>query len=116
MKALRLYQPEAVALKELHSLLREALARGEVVWVDTEQEADLVICSPLPSADSNLTPREKEILEYLADGWANEEIADRLGIALGTVKFHLDGLYRKLEVGRRTEAVREGYQRGLLRL
>jgi len=116
VKALRLFRRGVWALKELDSLLSGALARGEVVWVDSEQEADLVVSFPLPREDSDLTTREKEILEYLADGWANEEIANRLGIALGTVKFHLDGLYRKLGVGRRTEAVREGYQRGLLRL
>ncbi len=68
----------------------------------------------LSAADNRLTPREREILEYLADGWSNSEIADRLELSLRTVKFHLESLFRKLGVKRRTEAVREGWRLGLL--
>ena len=116
MKPLKVYQAPGAPR------LREALVRGEVLWVDAPGDADLVVSAPpvsTPSAGSEntvLTPREHEILEYLADGWANDEIADRLRITGHTVKFHLESLYRKLGVGRRTEAVREGWQRGLLRL
>ncbi len=118
MKTLRLLRNSAA------SQLREALSSGSVVWVDSEAEADLVVrdasLPPDASRDSPagtaLTPREHEMLEFLADGWANDEIADRLAITGHTVKSHLDGLYRKLGVGRRTEAVREGYRLGLLRL
>ena len=117
MKALRVLRSSA-ALR-----LKEALAQGVVVWVEAEDEADLAVHEATPVAPtqtephaSELTPREREMLEFLADGWANDEIADRLGITGHTVKFHLDGLYRKLGVGRRTEAVREGYRLGLLRL
>ncbi len=55
------------------------------------------------------------MLAYLADGWSNDEIADRLGIGVRTVRFHLDRLYRKLGVSRRTEAVREAVSRGYFR-
>ena len=72
---------------------------------------------PLPPAtEKQLTPREREILEFLADGWSNSEIADRLPLSLRTVKFHLETLFRKLGVNRRTEAVREGWRLGLLTL
>lgn len=62
-----------------------------------------------------LSPRETEILEYLADGWSNAEIASRLRIGLRTVRFHLEGIYGKLGVSRRGEAVREAVGRGIVR-
>lgn len=91
-----------------------------VVWVQSEDEADFVVTpqarQAVRSPDSGeLTAREAEVLSYLADGWSNDEIADRLGIGGRTVRFHLDRIYRKLGVGRRTEAVREAVARGFLR-
>jgi len=89
-----------------------------VVWVETPGQADFVV-TPAPrtqdSSDPGLTDREAEVLSYLADGWSNDEIADRLAIGVRTVRFHLDHVYRKLGVGRRTEAVREAVARGYLR-
>ncbi len=52
-----------------------------------------------------LTPREQEILEFLSRGLYNKEIADRLSITTGTVRNHLQRMYRKLHVTSRTEAV-----------
>lgn len=90
--------------------------RRPVVWVNTPEEADqIVVAAPASSESGGLTDREAEVLSYLADGWSNEEIADRLGIGTRTVRFHLDHVYRKLGVGRRTEAVREAVTRGYLR-
>ena len=63
-----------------------------------------------------LTRREHEVLELLAAGRPNEAIADTLGLSVNTVKFHLSSLYAKLDVGNRTQAVREGARRGLLLL
>jgi DNA-binding NarL/FixJ family response regulator len=96
---------------------KEALTTGHPVeWVDSPEKADLVVARAPKTADpSGLTDREAEVLSYLADGWSNEEIADRLAIGVRTVRFHLDRLYRKLGVGRRTEAVREAVTRGFLR-
>lgn len=88
-----------------------------LVWTESAADAEVVVRGTSPEPEtSDLTPREAEVLSYLADGWSNEEIADRLGIGARTVRYHLDGLYRKLGVGRRTEAVREAITRGYLRL
>ena len=91
-----------------------------VVWVDSADEADFLVTPGQgglkPDLDPGLTDREAEVLSYLADGWSNDEIADRLAIGVRTVRFHLDHVYRKLGVGRRTEAVREAVSRGYLRL
>jgi DNA-binding NarL/FixJ family response regulator len=53
----------------------------------------------------DLSPREREILELLAKGFANKAIADRLGLKHGTVRWHLQHIYDKLHVRSRTEAV-----------
>jgi DNA-binding NarL/FixJ family response regulator len=52
-----------------------------------------------------LRPSERKILELLAMGLANKEIADRLGLSPGTVRWHLENIYSKLHVHSRTEAV-----------
>ena len=52
-----------------------------------------------------LTPRECEILELLASGASNKELAERLHISPNTVKTHVARLYEKLEVQRRMQAV-----------
>ena len=101
---------------------RRALEEGRWEWTDDPGSADLELVprtgAPGPAVPDAgapyLTPREREILEYLADGWSNEEIADRLGLSLATVKYHASSLYRALGVGRRTEAVREARDLGLL--
>lgn len=64
---------------------------------------------------SSLSPRELEIMDYLVDGWSNAEIASALGIGLRTVRFHLEGIFGKLGVSRRGEAVREAVRLGLVR-
>lgn len=60
----------------------------------------------------NLTPQQLLILEQLAQGLLNKEIADRLGISEGTVKQHNFAIYKKLQVNNRTEAVQK-YLTGL---
>lgn len=63
-----------------------------------------------------LTPRETEVLELLAQGLANKQIALALDISEHTVKFHISAVYRKLGVTNRTEAVRMGMRLGLVLL
>ena len=52
----------------------------------------------------DLSPREREILELLTQGFPDKEIADRLGVKHGTVRWHLQHIYEKLHVRSRTEA------------
>ncbi len=63
-----------------------------------------------------LTDREVEVLQLLAQGMANKQIALQLGISEHTVKFHISGIYTKLGVTNRTAAVRMGVRRGLILL
>ena len=61
-----------------------------------------------------LSPRETEIINLLASGLANKEIAARLGISEHTVKFHVTSIFNKLGVSSRAEAVATGMQRGII--
>jgi LuxR family maltose regulon positive regulatory protein len=61
-----------------------------------------------------LSPRELEVLELMARGNTNQEIAAHLIVAVGTVKSHAASIYRKLEAANRTEAVSRARELGLL--
>ena len=61
-----------------------------------------------------LTERESQVLQLLAHGLANKQIALALSISEHTVKFHVSSIYTKLRATNRTEAVRAGVQRGLV--
>jgi len=63
-----------------------------------------------------LSPRELEVLQCVAEGKSNKEIGVQLFIAEGTVKTHVKNLLEKLAVVGRTGAVREAVHRGLVRL
>jgi DNA-binding NarL/FixJ family response regulator len=65
-------------------------------------------------APGGLTPREREVLELLAKGLQNKEIAAVLHIGERTAKFHVSSLMRKLGAGNRTEAVALAAQQGLI--
>ena len=62
----------------------------------------------------NITPREYEVLQYIAEGLSNQEIAGRLFVSLNTVKTHIANLFSKLDVQRRTQAVQKAQALGLL--
>jgi DNA-binding NarL/FixJ family response regulator len=64
----------------------------------------------------DLTPRELQVLEQMAKGLANKEIADVLKITGHTVKDHLKSILGKLHVADRTEAVTVAIQRGIIHL
>jgi len=67
-----------------------------------------------PQSRINLSPRELEILQMVAKGYRNKEIAAALGLAERTVKGHLDSLFNKLGVDSRTAAVATAIHYGLL--
>lgn len=66
--------------------------------------------------DAALTAREREVLQLMAQGLPNKQIAARLSISLHTVKFHVASILSKLEASSRTEAVTQGARRGLISL
>ncbi|MGB7024944.1 MAG: response regulator transcription factor [Candidatus Acidiferrales bacterium] len=98
----------------------EAAAAGLIVMHPAEVEAMLPAIAPAsrPPAELTepLTPRESEVLQMLASGLANKEIATRLAISEHTVKFHVASILGKFGAGSRTEAVSIGIRSGLVLL
>jgi DNA-binding NarL/FixJ family response regulator len=65
---------------------------------------------------SPLTPREIEILQYIAQGYLNKQIAAELGISEQTIKNHVTSILRKLNANARTEAVVVAIKQGLIKI
>jgi len=70
----------------------------------------------LPPTAPSLTMRERMVLEHLARGLGNKQIAAQLGITERTVKFHVSSVFTKLGAANRTEAVTRAAQAGLIEL
>lgn len=71
---------------------------------------------PRSTDGESLTARELEVVQLMAEGLANKQIADRLGISTHTAKFHVNAVLGKLGASTRTEAVVKALQRGLVML
>ena len=66
-----------------------------------------------PSLGENLTVREREVLQLLARGLTNQQIAGELSIEVGTVRYHVGNILRKLGLTNRTQAVVYAVEKGL---
>jgi DNA-binding NarL/FixJ family response regulator len=99
--------------EELYTAIRAA-ARGETVLAP-KVAARLVGRMRAP-AEERLSSRELEVLQLVAEGDSNSEIAIRLHISQATVKSHLIHIFGKLGVSDRTAAVTVALRRGILRL
>jgi DNA-binding NarL/FixJ family response regulator len=94
----------------------EAETLDEAIGIEPSADAFVVERDDDPDslAPETLTPREREVLEWLAEGLTNGAIAARLGISDHTVKFHVASIYGKLGVSTRAEAIRRGLRRGFI--
>ncbi len=88
--------------------------KRETTIIEKERivEKEILIASPLPFVLNNkaieaadLSARELEVLELIAKGFSNQEIASALYVSVNTIKTHITNLFFKLEVTRRTQAV-----------
>jgi LuxR family maltose regulon positive regulatory protein len=108
-------------------LLSAAAARGmmpdyigkllAVFDAETQQRETMLSRPPTPPAQPLVEPlshREVEVLHLIAQGLSNQEISERLFLALDTVKGHNRNIFSKLQVQRRTEAVARARELGLL--
>jgi LuxR family maltose regulon positive regulatory protein len=102
---------EAMALGRMPDYIRKVLTAYEA-----EQQQRENTSSPLPAQPllEPLSERELEVLHLVAAGLSNQEISERLFLALGTVKGHNQKIFGKLGVQRRTEAIARARELGLL--
>lgn len=121
------YLSRNIALKELmDTILRAAagehpindtvLSQPKVATKLLEQFQDFSWGKGAESFVSPLTPRETEILSYMAKGYLNKQIADALCISEQTIKNHITSILRKLDANARTQAVIIAVKRGLISL
>ena len=93
------------------------------VWMGLKWTRKKIIATP-PTSTLNpnnaslgalgISTREYEVLQLVAQGCSNQEIADRLYISLNTVKTHLSNLFLKLDVKRRTQAIQKAKEMTLI--
>ena len=92
--------------EELLQAIREVRQGGAPMSREIARKVIASFQEPATSANEveGLSPREREILELLAAGFPNKQIAARLGLTDGTVRWHLRHVYNKLHVRSRMEA------------
>ncbi len=101
------YPLKPVRATELLAAVKDAFAGGAPM---TSNIARKVVASfkrtatTAPEAE-NLSPRETEVLDYLAKGYSYKEVADAMRISYGTVHTHIERIYKKLHVQSRAQAV-----------
>lgn len=86
-----------------------------------EAKTEFLIQGPSPDINEaeigrlGISKREYEVLELIAEGFSNREIAEKLFVSDSTVKTHISNLFSKLDVRRRTQAVQIAKQRQIIR-
>lgn len=96
--------------KELIDAIRAVHAGRRYVLADVAQEI------AAHAAEDPLSDREIAVLQFVAAGKANKEIAYELSLSEDTIKAHLRSIFSKLDVNDRTQAVTTALRRGVIRL
>jgi DNA-binding NarL/FixJ family response regulator len=106
------YCVKTAAKDDLMAGIRQAFEASIYLAHSATAPAPRESATPLDAPE--LTRRELEILQLVAEGHSNSQLARMLWVTEQTVKFHLSNIYRKLNVANRTEASRWAQLRGLL--
>jgi len=99
-----------------HPINESLTSRPKVAEHVLQQFQELSWRSEAEALISPLTARETEILQYIAQGFLNKQIAAELGISEQTIKNHVTSILRKLNANARTEAVVVAIKQGLIKL
>ncbi|OZQ77384.1 response regulator [Paenibacillus odorifer] len=98
-------------IEYLHSIVHEEAPLSREVAYQILKDVSL---SAVKEPQVNLTAREQDILNGVATGWTNKEIAENYGISEYTVKNHLKNILQKLQVQNRVQLTRYALERGLI--
>ncbi|MBV7339185.1 response regulator transcription factor [Chloroflexi bacterium TSY] len=100
------YLTKEEALETIVDAVR-GVARGEEGWLSRRAAASMAASTRQETRNHiQLTAREEEVLNLLAEGWTNNRIASELHLSERTVRFHLTNIYDKVGVSTRAEAIR----------
>ena len=108
------YLLKSVAGADLAAGIRNAVAGETVIGQEFVPKLPEDAQRGVPMGQPDVTKREQEVLELVAEGMANREIAEKLGISARTAQKHLENLFKKFSVHDRTELVAHAFRRGLL--
>lgn len=99
------YLQKNVSAKELGNAIRSACEGRMTLSPEAAQVLANSVAQPQIPGEQ-LTERERDVLRCMVDGLSNNEIAEKLVVSLGTVKFHVSNIFHKLGVDSRVEAVK----------
>jgi NarL family two-component system response regulator LiaR len=106
------YLLKGVSIDELANAIRSAKVGQPTLAAEAVQA--LVQPDPSPKLGGDLSERERQVLQLLADGLSNAEIAERLVVSVAAVKYHVSSILSKMGAANRTEAVTLAWQHDLL--
>ncbi|WP_067794004.1 response regulator transcription factor [Actinomadura formosensis] len=111
-RGIRGYLLKSISRVELVSAIRSVRAHDRRIILSVSRES---LVQPVREPRTELSERELDVLDLVAQGLSNAQIADRLFIAEGTVKRHLSNVFGKLKAFSRIDAVNKAGAAGLLR-
>lgn len=107
------YLQKNVTATELANAIRSACSGRMTLSPEAAQVLAQSVAQPqIPG--NQLTEREREVLKCMAEGLNNNEIAERLVVSLGTVKFHISNIFQKLGADSRVQAVKTAIEQKLV--
>lgn len=106
--ALKLMKPKVETV-----LVEKEIYINKVIEKEAENKNGFVVNEKELTA-SGLSKREMEVLQLMAEGLSNQEIASRLYVSLNTIKTHSSKLFEKMDVKRRTQAIEKAKRSGLI--
>ena len=105
-------EPFERIVEHVHSIVQGGVPMSDSV---SPYFLDVLKSTPAPLEVSELTEQELDILEHLADGLSRKELADKMSLATVTIDYHLQSIYRKLNVHSVTGAIVVGFRKGWLK-
>ncbi|MFM2199148.1 MAG: hypothetical protein RLZZ505_2580 [Verrucomicrobiota bacterium] len=103
------YLLKPVRAAELIAAVKDVIAGGAPMTSNIARKVVQTFKAPVPPSENlpvvALTPKETQVLDYLAKGYLYKEIAEALGISYGTVHTHIEHIYKKLHVRSRSQAI-----------
>jgi len=111
------YLLKSTPAARLLEAIRESAAGGAPMSPEIARSVVEVFrkVQPPPASEHDLSPHERRILQFLADGESFRAVASRLGVTLHAVSYHVRAIYEKLHVHSRSDAVAKALRAGLLK-